>query len=103
MDKDKVIAILDELADKTDDDYIFDKYMEIKDEISKNNEYSTDDVYDKEGVKWSEKYDNLKKRYRERFYSDIETAIADQEEDNEEDTKVKEFDDLFEDREGDYK
>ena len=46
MDKNKIIAILDELADKNED-YIFEKYLEIKDEIFKNNEDITDDVYDK--------------------------------------------------------
>lgn len=67
--------------------------------------YTNDDVFDKDGVKWSEKYDDMRRRYRDRFFTTGTAVIEAQEEDIEKDsdsTKMS-YDDLFEDREGDYK
>lgn len=53
---------------------------------------------------WEEKYNNLdaewRKRYRDRFFNTIEGAKEDQEEDIKDDGKVRSFDTLFEEREG---
>nr|DAM22614.1 MAG TPA: hypothetical protein [Caudoviricetes sp.] len=53
---------------------------------------------------WEEKYNNLdaewRKRYRDRFFSTIEGAKEDQEEDIKDDGKVRSFETLFEEREG---
>ena len=53
---------------------------------------------------WEEKYNNLdaewRKRYRDRFFNAIEGAKEDQEEDIKDDGKVRSFDTLFEEREG---
>lgn len=67
--------------------------------------YTNDDVFDKDGVKWSEKYDDMRRRYRDRFFTTGTAVIEEQDEDIEKDsdsTKMS-YDDLFEDREGDYK
>lgn len=53
---------------------------------------------------WEEKYNNLdaewRKRYRDRFFNTIEDAKEDQEEDIKDDGKVRSFETLFEEREG---
>lgn len=48
---------------------------------------------------WKTKYDELRGRYIERFFSAPEQV----KEDTEEDGEVKSFDELFDEREGDYK
>lgn len=66
--------------------------------------YEKSDVEDTDGIKWSEKYDNMRRMYRNRFFSSGSEAISDQEEDVAKDdssTKLT-FDDLFKDRESDY-
>lgn len=67
--------------------------------------FTNDDVFDKDGVKWSEKYDDMRRRYRDRFFTSGTAVIEAQEEDIEKDTDSTKmsYDDLFEDREGDYK
>lgn len=67
--------------------------------------FTNDDVFDKDGVKWSEKYDDMRRRYRDRFFTTGTAVIEAQEEDIEKDTDSTKmsYDDLFEDREGDYK
>lgn len=67
--------------------------------------FTNDDVFDKDGVKWSEKYDDMRRRYRDRFFTSGSAVIEAQEEDIEKDTDSTKmsYDDLFEDREGDYK
>lgn len=67
--------------------------------------FTNDDVFDKDGVKWSEKYDDMRRRYRDRFFTSGSAMIEAQEEDIEKDTDSTKmsYDDLFEDREGDYK
>lgn len=67
--------------------------------------FTNDDVFDKDGVKWSEKYDDMRRRYRDRFFTSGPAVIETQEEDIEKDTDSTKmsYDDLFEDREGDYK
>ena len=52
-----------------------------------------------------EKYDDMRRRYRDRFFTTGTAVIEAQEDDIEKDsdsTKMS-YDDLFEDREGDYK
>ena len=62
------------------------------------------DVMDSDGVRWSEKYDNMRRRYRDRFFSTPEEAKEDQAEDIEKDDSATEetFEALFETREGNY-
>ena len=53
---------------------------------------------------WEERYNNLdaewRRRYRDRFFNTIEGAEEDQEEDIENDGRVRSFETLFEEREG---
>lgn len=52
---------------------------------------------------WKTKYDELRGRYIERFFTTPEQVKEDTEEDVKEDGEVKSFDELFDEREGDYK
>lgn len=52
---------------------------------------------------WKAKYDDLRGRYIERFFTSPEQIKEDTEEDVKEDGEVKSFDELFDEREGDYK
>ena len=66
--------------------------------------YGQTDVFDSDGVRWSEKYDNMRRRYRERFFSSPDEAKDDQLEDIDKDDGSAEmtFESLFDEREGDY-
>lgn len=52
---------------------------------------------------WKAKYDDLRERYIKRFFTTPEQVKEDTEEDVKEDGEVKSFDELFDEREGDYK
>lgn len=52
---------------------------------------------------WKAKYDDLRGRYIERFFTSPEQIKEDTEDDVKKDGEVKSFDELFDDREGDYK
>ena len=57
-----------------------------------------------EGEDWKVKYDQLdadwRKRYKDRFFNSPGGAVEDNKEDLIEESKAKDFDDLFEEREG---
>ena len=82
----------------------FDDRTRVVDEYAQKTFYEDSEVFDNDGVRWSEKYDDMKRRFRDRFFSSIDEPIADQEADIAEDEKAekKTFDDLFITREGDY-
>lgn len=52
---------------------------------------------------WKAKYDDLRGKYIDRFFTSPEEVKRDTEEDVKEDGEIKTFEELFEDREGDYK
>lgn len=83
----------------------FDDRTKIVDDFSQKTFYEEKDVFDNDGIRWSEKYDNLSRQYRDRFFSSINEAIDEQEEDISKDDRSTTitFDDLFSEREGDYK
>ena len=60
-----------------------------------------------EGENWKAQFEDMKRKYKERFFNTVDGAIADQLEDNAEDTAENRdeltIDDLFVKREGDYK
>lgn len=71
------------------------------------NEYDTDvvpptyeeaDVMADDGVKWRDKYDDLLRRHRERFF----TSGADEHVTEDDENQQLEFSQLFEERDGDY-
>lgn len=67
--------------------------------------YTDEDVFAPSGKRWSEEYDDVKRRYRERFFSTPEEAKENQEEDIKKDDKSTtiSYESLFKTREGDYK
>lgn len=54
-------------------------------------------------IDWRSKYDDLSRRYRERFFTTGEEIKADQREDIQNDGESVTFESLFQRREGDYK
>lgn len=65
--------------------------------------YNDDDVMDSDGVRWSVKYDDLRRKYRDRFFTTETKIIESQDTDVYEDSDVEiSFDDLFRERGGDY-
>lgn len=52
---------------------------------------------------WKAKYDELRGKYIDRFFTSPEQVKEDTEDDVKDDGEVKSFDDLFDEREGDYK
>ena len=108
MTKEEFISALDRIGEISGDN---DDVLEIlatlstdRDEMEGREVYGQNDVFDTDGVRWSEKYDNMRRRYRERFFTDEGSVIKDQVEDIEkdDDSTVTDFDELFEERESDY-
>lgn len=108
MTKDEFKAKLDRLGELAQEN---DEVMEIlaeinsdRDEMEGREVYTQTDVFDSDGVRWSEKYDNMRRRYRERFFSSPGETKDDQYEDIEKDDDSTQmtFESLFDDREGDY-
>ena len=88
-------AIMNELKGLQDDVY------NVIDNISTE---EVDDSVDENGGKWSERYDDMVRKYRERFFSDEEEVKEEQIEDIRSDNNAYdiEYEDLFKTREGDY-
>lgn len=108
MTRDEFKAKLDRLGELSQEN---DEVMEILAEINTDRDvmegrevYGQTDVFDSDGVRWSEKYDNMRRRYRERFFSSPEEAKDDQFDDiaKDDESTVMSFDALFDEREGDY-
>ena len=108
MTRDAFKAKLDRVGELSQEN---DEVMEILAEISTDRDemegrevYAQTDVFDSDGVRWSEKYNNMRRRYRERFFSSPEEAKVDQYEDIDKDdgSTSMTFESLFDDREGDY-
>lgn len=100
-DTDDMMEKLKRLQDDYDErEGMLQKLGEEKDKT----QYTDDDVFDKDGVKWSERYDDMRRRYRDRFFSSGEEIKEDQSEDIKEDATVVEesFPEIFKNREGDY-
>lgn len=56
-----------------------------------------------ERADWEQRHNRIKERYINRFFTSPDEIKEDTREDVEKDGEILEFDDLFEDREGDYK
>ena len=105
-DINEMFSIIDEFGDRfAEDSDTMAKLKTIRDGISEISvpKYSDSDVYDADGVKFSDKYLNVKRLYRERFFSTPEDAKDDQEDNIEFDNKSADisYEDLFQNREGD--
>ena len=57
--------------------------------------YTDSDVMDKDGVRWSEKYAQAQKRYRERFFGGASDVKVDEPEEKPNEAETINFDDLF--------
>lgn len=106
MDVNELYAIIDEFGDKfVEDTESMEKLKKVRDGIGEMGQpkYSDSDVFDTDGKRFSEKYENAKRMYRERFFSTPNEAKEEQEENIELDDKSADikFEDLFEKREGD--
>lgn len=66
--------------------------------------YEESDVLADDGVKWRDKYDDLLRRHRERFFSSGEEVVENIDEHVEEDDEEQamSYEDLFANRDGDY-
>ena len=106
MDIKEIYSIIDEFGDKfVEDTESMEKLKKVRDGISElgTPKYNETDVFDSDGVRYSEKYENAKRLYRERFFSTPDEAKEEQKENIEFDNKSADikFEDLFEAREGD--
>lgn len=61
-------------------------------------QYTETDVFDKDGKRFSEKYGDLRKEYRERFFSSIPETKEEQKKDIEKDSENLTFESLFKQR-----
>lgn len=105
LERERFEEIITEVAKRSgDDDETLELIAELKKDYDERTRYTDDDVMDKDGVKWREKYDYTVERYRNRFFNTIEGAKEDQARDIKEDDKstTKTFEELFKTREGDY-
>lgn len=108
MTRDEFKSKLDRLGELSqENDEVMEILAEIKtdrDEMEGREVYGQTDVFDSDGVRWSEKYDNMRRRYRERFFSSPVEAKDDQVDDIEKDDDSTQmtFESLFDEREGDY-
>lgn len=57
--------------------------------------YTESDVQDKDGVTWQQKYNDMKSKYRERFFSPSEPEKKEEEKPEEKPAEGITFDDLF--------
>ena len=57
--------------------------------------YTDIDVMDKDGVRWSEKYAQAQKRYRERFFGGASDIKEEEPEEKPDEAETINFDDLF--------
>lgn len=107
LSKDEYLNIIKKISERTGDNEEIMTDLRILSENYPEEvvKFKEEDVYSEDGVRWSEKYDDMRRRYRERFFSGIEESKSEQLEDIEEDNKSskKTYDELFADREGDYK
>lgn len=62
---------------------------------SQPSNYTDSDVMDKDGVRWSEKYAQAQKRYRERFFGGAPEVKEEEPEEKPNEAESINFDDLF--------
>lgn len=91
LSREEYLNIIKSISERTGDSedimndlrVLSDNYPEA--EVISN--YKEEDVFSSDGIKWSEKYDDMRRRYRERFFSGVEEAKTEQMDDIEEDNK----------------
>ena len=90
-------AIYTQISELTGDN---EQIMELLGQLQKDAEetqpskYTDSDVMDKDGVRWSEKYAQSQKRYRERFFGGA-PEVKEEPEEKPDEAETINFDDLF--------
>ena len=90
-------AIYTHISELTGDN---EEVMELLGQLQKDadenqpSNYTDSDVMDKDGVRWSEKYAQAQKRYRERFFGGA-TDVKEEPEEKPDEAETINFDDLF--------
>lgn len=91
-------AIYTHISELTGDN---EEVMELLGQLQKDadenqpSNYTDSDVMDKDGVRWSEKYAQAQKRYRERFFGGAPDPKEDEPEEKPDEAETINFDDLF--------
>ena len=103
LTKDEFISILTNVSEKVgDSEEVMNDLKRIQEDFDERVEKAAE-AFDVDGVSYKEKYDNVQRRYRERFFTSSEEVKEDQYEDIKKDSSKLTFDSLFSNREGDYK
>ena len=95
-------AIYTHISELTGDN---EEVMELLGQLQKDadenqpSNYTDSDVMDKDGVRWSEKYAQAQKRYRERFFGGASEVKDEEPEDKPVEAETINFDDLFKKKE----
>lgn len=98
MTRERLLEIFDVINRKTGDD---EEIMTLLKEVSDNYDsgYSREDVEDEKGRKWRDSYEDLRRRYVERFYAPEGSQLPEDdvfvEEAEAEDKDVKNYEALF--------
>lgn len=91
-------AIYTKISELTGDN---DEVMELLGQLQKDadekqpSNYTDSDVMDKDGIRWSEKYTQAQKRYRERFFGGAPEVKEEEPEEKPDEAETINFDDLF--------
>lgn len=91
-------AIYTHISELTGDN---EEVMELLGQLQKDadenqpSNYTDSDVMDKDGVRWSEKYAQAQKRYRERFFGGAPDVKEEEPEEKPNEAESINFDDLF--------
>lgn len=102
LNRDEFVSILTSVSEKLgDSEEVMDSLKKIQEDYDERIKNETE-AYDADGVSYKEKYDNVQRRYRERFFTSGEKVKEDQYEDIKKDSSKLTFESLFENREGDY-
>ena len=80
-----------------DNEEVMDLLGQLKNDADENqsSNYTDSDVMDKDGVRWSEKYAQAQKRYRERFFGGAPDDKEEEPEEKHDEAETINFDDLF--------
>lgn len=91
-------AIYTQISELTGDN---EEVMELLGRLQKDatenqaSNYTDSDVMDKDGVRWSDKYAQAQKRYRERFFGGAPEVKEEEPEEKPDEAETINFDDLF--------
>lgn len=91
-------AIYTQISELTgDNEEVMELLGRLQKDASENHpsNYTDSDVMDKDGVRWSDKYAQAQKRYRERFFGGAPEVREEEPEEKPDEAETINFDDLF--------